>query len=82
MHRYRDAIVIPTGTGHGVMVLKRIVQGAVVLFPYPDEEGYQNQRFYHSINRVQIGGLPFLPSATRLAEAKVRELLRNEGYFS
>ncbi len=82
MHRYRDAIVIPTGTGHGVMFLKGIVQGAVVLFPYPDEEGYQNQRFYHSIDRVQIGGLPFLPSATRLVEAKVRELLRNEGYFS
>ncbi len=82
MHRYRDAIVIPTGIGHGVMFLKGIVQGAVVLFPYPDEEGYQNHRFYHSIDRVQIGGLPFLPLATRLAEEKVRELLRNEGYFS
>lgn len=82
MHRYRDAIVLPSRTESGVIFIKGVVQSAVVLFPYPDEASYQNHRFYYSIDSVQIGGLPFLPSATELTEAKVRELLRNEGYFT
>ncbi len=81
MHRYRDAIVLPSPTDRGVVFIKG-VQGAIVLFPYPDEDRYRNQRFYQSIDLVQIGGLPFLPSATRLTEDKIRELLRSEGYFS
>jgi len=81
MHRYRDAIVLPSPTDRGVVFIKG-VQGAIILFPYPDEERYRDQRFYQSIDLVQIGGLPFLPSATRLAEDKIRELLQNEGYFS
>lgn len=80
MHRYRDAIVLPSRTG--VKFIRGVVQGAVVLFPYSDERNYQNQRFYQSIDQVQIGGLPFLPSATQLAESKIRELLQGEGYFS
>lgn len=82
MHRYRDAIVLPSRTDRGVVFIKGVVQGAIILFPYPDEDIYQNQRFYQSIDSVQIGGLPFLPSATRLTEAKIRELLRSEGYFT
>lgn len=82
MHRYRDAIVLPSRTDHGVVFLKGVVQSAIVLFPYPDEERYQNQRFYLSIDQVQIGGLPFLPVAIELTEKKIRELLQNEGYFS
>lgn len=82
MHRYRDAIVLRSQTGQGSAFIKGVVQGAVVLFPYPDEEGYKRHRFYHSIDQVQIGGLPFLPAATRLTEAKIRDLLKGEGYFS
>lgn len=37
--------------------------GAYILFPYAEEEVYKNHRFYRSIGSVNIGGLPFLPSA-------------------
>ncbi len=80
MHRYRDAIVLPSRTG--VKFIRGVVQSAIILFPYPNEELYQNHRFYHSIDQVQIGGLPFLPSASELTESKIRALLQNEGYFS
>jgi predicted component of viral defense system (DUF524 family) len=82
MHRYRDAIVLPSQTDRGREFIKGVVQSAIILFPYPNEASYQNQRFYQSIDQVQIGGLPFLPVATQLAEAKIRELLQREGYFS
>jgi len=61
MHRYRDAIVSEAETR-----FERGMVGAYILFPYANEEEYQNHRFYKSIDKVNIGGLPFLPSATRL----------------
>lgn len=78
MHRYRDAIVIPSPlTGD---YRRGLVQSAVVLFPLPDEDGYTQHRFYRSIAQVQIGGLPFLPGATRLTYQHVQFLLAAEGY--
>jgi len=74
MHRYRDAIVIRRAVGD-TFVYRRIVRGAVVLFPGQDETQYANHRFFRSIGEVQIGGLPFLPSTTMLARQKILDIL-------
>lgn len=71
MHRYRDAIVYQR-ENHPY---ERKMFGAYVLFPYHDEEEYQNHRFYQSIEQVNIGGLPFLPSATKLVTEMLDELI-------
>ncbi len=74
MHRYRDAIAVP----HPLRpqdYSRGVVAGAVVLFPYPDEEKYKTHRFHNSIAQVEIGGLPFLPGATALVAAKLSALL-------
>lgn len=71
MHRYRDAIVYHNGS----CPYERIMFGAYVLFPYGDEQEYRQHRFYKSIKKVNIGGLPFLPSATELVEGMLDELI-------
>lgn len=71
MHRYRDAIVY--GEGYGPY--ERTMVGAYVLFPYKDEEVYRSHHFYQSIEKVNVGGLPFLPSATSLVEEMLGELI-------
>lgn len=71
MHRYRDAIVCESGEE----VFRRTMFGAYVLFPYGNEEEYSHHRFYQSIEKVNIGGLPFLPSATKLVERRLTELV-------
>lgn len=73
MHRYRDAIVCAE---QGHPFLERSMFGAYVLFPYANEEQYRNHRFYRSIEKVNIGGLPFLPSATGLVENMLDTLVR------
>ena len=62
MHRYRDAIVYQNGASP----YERTMFGAYVLFPYSNEDEYRHHRFYESIDKVNIGGLPFLPSATSM----------------
>ncbi len=69
MHRYRDAIVYH----YGAKPYERTMFGAYVLFPYRNEEEYKGHKFFKSIDKVNIGGLPFLPSATNL----VSQLLEN-----
>ena len=71
MHRYRDAIVCESGEE----VFRRTMFGAYVLFPYGNEEEYCHHRFYRSIEKVNIGGLPFLPSAIKLVERQLTELV-------
>ena len=71
MHRYRDAIVYQSDTSP----YERIMFGAYVLFPYQNEQEYENHRFYKSIDQVNIGGLPFLPSATSLVTKMLDELI-------
>lgn len=77
MHRYRDAIAIP----HPMRpeeYKQGVVSGAVVLFPYPNEDAYRTHKFYKSIGQVEIGGLPFLPNATTLMAEKIGTLLAAE----
>lgn len=71
MHRYRDAIVC--ATDHDFY--ERTMFGAYVLFPYDNEEEYKEHKFYKSIDEVNIGGLPFLPSATHMVENMLDELI-------
>ena len=77
MHRYRDAIVYKNNkTG----VYNNCVFGAFALFPYKDEEAYKNHDFYKSIEEVNIGGFPFLPSTTRLMEEFLDKLINESSY--
>lgn len=71
MHRYRDAIVYR----NGATPFERTMFGAYVLFPYSNEMEYRNHRFYESIGKVNIGGLPFLPSAMTLVSDMLDELI-------
>lgn len=64
MHRYRDSIVYENPDSR--FTFEKTMFGAYILFPYADENEYKNHRFYKSIESVNIGGLPFLPSATML----------------
>ena len=64
MHRYRDAIVYHNGADP----YERTMFGAYVLFPYANKEEYRNHKFYESIEKVNIGGLPFLPSETSMVQ--------------
>lgn len=49
--------------------------GAYVLFPYKNEEEYEDHDFYRSIEAMNIGGLPFLPGETKLAGDFLRKLI-------
>jgi predicted component of viral defense system (DUF524 family) len=71
MHRYRDAIVYRRGASP----FERTMFGAYVLFPYSKEEEYRNHRFFKSIEKVNIGGLPFLPSATSMVMEMLDQLI-------
>ena len=53
----------------------RTMFGAYVLFPYSDEEKYKQHDFYKSIETVNIGGFPFLPSATNMVRNFLEELI-------
>ena len=71
MHRYRDAIVYRSGASP----FERTMFGAYVLFPYSNEEEYRNHRLFESIEKVNIGGLPFLPSATAMVTDMLDQLI-------
>ena len=71
MHRYRDAIVYQ----NQALPFERTMFGAYVLFPYHNEQEYRKHHFYQSIDQVNIGGLPFLPSATYLVGKLLDELI-------
>jgi uncharacterized protein len=72
MHRYRDSIVAKNDGP-----FERVAFGAYVLFPWFDEDNYQEHHFYESINKVNIGALPFLPNANRLVEKFVERLIES-----
>jgi len=74
MHRYRDSIVFENNTPSRYAFEKSMF-GAYVLFPYANEEEYIDHKFYRSIETVNIGGLPFLPSTTSLVEKLLSELI-------
>ena len=56
---------------------ERTAFGAYVLFPWYDEDIYEEHHFYKSINEVNIGALPFLPNATSLVEQFVERLIES-----
>lgn len=72
MHRYRDAIVYENKNNRH---FERMVFGAFVLFPYNDEKRYINHHFYKSIDKVNVGGLPFLPGSTWLVEQLLQDII-------
>ncbi len=71
MHRYRDAIVYE----HGASSYEQMMFGAYVLFPYSNEEEYRQHRFFQSIDKVNVGGLPFLPSTTGMVTDMLEDLI-------
>ena len=73
MHRYRDSIVYENPVSR--FTFEKTMFGAYILFPYDNEEEYKNHKFYKSIEKVNIGGLPFLPSATELVTKLLDELI-------
>ncbi|MDQ0919169.1 restriction endonuclease-like protein [Paenibacillus sp. V4I5] len=72
MHRYRDAIVYSEGQGKEY---ERSMFGAYVLFPYHDEERFQQHKFYKSVELINIGAFPFLPNSTSLMEKFLDEII-------
>ena len=74
MHRYRDAIV-----AEQMNIYERLTFGAYVLFPWINEEEYRNHALFVSINKVNIGGLPFLPNNTKFVEELIDNLLNKSG---
>lgn len=75
MHRYRDAIVYKNMQ----QKYERSVFGAIILFPGSQSEVYKTTRFYESIQEVNIGGLPFLPSNTSLVEEHLEAIVESLG---
>lgn len=75
LYRYRDAIVDDQNPPR-----RRIVE-ALALFPFKDWPGteYSDNRLYHSLDKVGIGALPFLPSETNYVEEWVRKTCRRSG---
>jgi hypothetical protein len=76
LHRYRDAILHSefkiTDTSYR-STIKNL--GGIILYPYPlREEEYITSKYFKSIDEVNIGALPFLPSKTKLAEKYIRKL--------
>jgi predicted component of viral defense system (DUF524 family) len=77
MHRYRDAIVYKNKK---TQEYNNCVFGAFVLFPYKYEEKFKHHSFYRSIEEVNIGGIPFLPSTTVLMEEFLEKLINESSY--
>lgn len=73
MHRYRDSIVYENPRSR--FTFEKTMFGAYILFPYNNEEEYKDHRFYKSIDSVNVGGLPFLPSATILVTEMLEDLI-------
>lgn len=71
MHRYRDAIVYDNGADF----YERTMFGAYVLFPYANKEEYRNHKFFESIEKVNIGALPFLPSEISMVQDMLDALI-------
>jgi Uncharacterized conserved protein len=92
MHRYRDAIIYDYNKdkllerkdkiNNPSEAINNCIFGAFVLFPYDNEEEFKNNRFYKSIEEVNIGAIPFLPSTTKLMEDFFDEIIEESSYSS
>lgn len=75
LHRYRDAILHsePVSTTYR-NAIKNL--GGIILYPYPlSEQEFKNNVFYKSIEDVNIGALPFLPSKNSLVNDLLYDLI-------
>lgn len=92
MHRYRDAIIYDYNKDkllerkdkikNPSEAINNCIFGAFVLFPYDNEEEFKNHRFFKSIEEVNIGAIPFLPSTTKLMEDFLDEIIEESSYSS
>lgn len=90
MHRYRDAIIYDYKKDrlskrkeqirNNYEEINNCIFGAFVLFPYNNEEEFRNNKFYKSIEEVNIGAIPFLPSTTKLMESFLDDLVNESSY--
>lgn len=78
LHRYRDAILHTEpidSTYRGA--IKNL--GGIILYPYPlSEEQFLDNKFYESIDHVNIGALPFLPSKSGLVTELLNKLINKQ----
>lgn len=72
MHKYRDSIVSELKE---TCQFKYDTFGADVMFPYSDEKKFINNKFYKSIEQVNIGALPMLPGSIKLMEHHLRKII-------
>lgn len=75
LHRYRDAILhtVPANSTYR-SAIKNL--GGIILYPYPlSEIEFRNNTYFKSIEQVNIGALPFLPSKSGLVADLLNELI-------
>ena len=77
MHRYRDSIVSKNSINNH---FKYESVGAYVMFPCSDEKTFEENKFYKSIEKVNIGGLPMLPGSTSLMKKHISNII-NQSYI-
>ena len=92
MHRYRDAIIYDYNKDkllerkdkikNPSEAINNCIFGAFVLFPYDNEEEFKNNKFFKSIEEINIGAIPFLPSTTKLMEDFLDEIIEESSYSS
>ena len=75
LHRYRDAILHTEPTNSTYRgAIKNL--GGIILYPYPlSEKEFENNIYRKSIDQVNIGALPFLPSKSSLVNDLLNELI-------
>jgi len=75
LHRYRDAILHTEPTNSTYRGATKNL-GGIILYPYPlSEKEFENNIYRNSIDQVNIGALPFLPSKTNLVSDLLNELI-------
>lgn len=76
LHRYRDAILHSEFNAEDTSYKATIKNlGGIILYPYPEkEDNYITSKYFKSIDEVNIGALPMLPSKTNLVENYIRKL--------
>ena len=77
MHRYRDSIVSKSSINNS---FKYESVGAYVMFPCSDEKTFEENKYYKSIEKVNIGALPMLPGSTSLMKKHLCDII-NESYM-
>lgn len=78
LHRYRDSILhsFSKETSYKAAIKN---MGGIILYPYPKEEiEFTNNKYFKSIEDVNIGALPFLPSKTKLVESFIKNLINDK----